>query len=157
MVVRNLAAIVIIALACTQMAGYLTNRPKLRALGAASCAAPFPKVFCDVAHYEPFATELSLTGRDANGQAFARAISPGFISQLAGPHDRRSVYGTMLSLAPCLPRPLWESAWHYGFSEAGPLRAALDLPSTPTPPALRIKALTRGRDQSWIFSPTSTE
>ena len=153
MVRRNLLAVALLLFGCLQMAGYLTDRPELRGIGAASAVAPFPKVFSDVDGYETFAADFVLRGVDAEGATFERAITPEFYAQLEGPYNRRNVYGAALSYAPRLPEPLWQAVWCHGLGEGGPLLAEFGLPEGAKNLTMEIKTRTSGRNDAWVLSP----
>lgn len=156
MIRRNLLAVALMIFGCLQMAGYLADAPALRGIGAASAAAPFPKVFSDVGGHETFAADFTLHGLDGAGTPFSLAITPELYSRLEGPYNRRNVYGAALSYAPRLPKPLWESVWCHGFGKDGPLRREFGLPSGAHALEITIKTRTAGRDDSWLLSPSCT-
>lgn len=154
---RNTLAALLLIFGHLQMLGYLIDAPALRGLGAASAAAPFPKVFSDVDGFETFAADFFLRGLDGEGQPFELAITPALYSRLAGPYNRRNVYGAALSYAPRLPESLWGAIWNYGLAEDGPLRREFGLPAGAHQLEMFIQTRTRGRDDSWLLSPSSTE
>lgn len=156
MVRRNLLAVAVLLAGCLQMAGYLTERPVLRGIGAASGFAPFPKVFSDVDGFETFAADFTLRGLDGEGRAFALEITPEVYARLEGPYNRRNVYGAALSYAPRLPEPLWQAVWCYGLGEGGPLREEFGLPPGAHALAMTITTRTKGRNDSWVLSPSCT-
>ena len=73
---RNTAAAVVLAVGLLQMAGEACGSRALKGLGAATVAAPFPKVFCDVAGLEAFASTFTLIGETRAGGAFETQITP---------------------------------------------------------------------------------
>jgi hypothetical protein len=156
MIRRNLLAIALLVFGCLQMAGYLADAPALRGIGAASAAAPFPKVFSDVEGYETFAADFTLRGLDEAGEPFELEFTPELYSRLAGPYNRRNVYGAALSYAPRLPEKLWESVWCHGLGPAGPLRRELGLPTGAHALEMTIQTRTDGRNDSWRLSPSCT-
>jgi len=149
----NIAAACITLLGCTQMAGYLTGSQLLRGIGAASCAAPFPKVFSDVDGLETFASEFVLRGKDGEGAPFAMTITPELYAQLEGCYNRRNVYGAALSYAPRMPEELWSAVFCYGLSEDGPLRREFGLPGGAQDLSVEIITRTRGRADVWVLAP----
>lgn len=157
MIRRNLLAIALLLFGCLQMAGYLFHAPALRGIGAASAAAPFPKVFSDVDGYETFAADFTLRGRDGAGAPFELRITPELYARLEGPYNRRNVYGAALSYAPRLPEPLWQSVWCHGLGVDGPLRREFGLPAGAHALEMHIATRTAGRKDTWRLSPSCTE
>lgn len=156
MIRRNLLAVALLVFGCLQMAGYLTDNPVLRGIGAASAAAPFPKVFSDVDGYETFAASFTLRGLDGNDAPFTLEITPELYSRLAGPYNRRNVYGAALSYAPRLPEELWQSVWCHGLGPNGPLREEFGLPADAHALEMTIRTRTNGRNDTWLLSPSCT-
>lgn len=157
MVRRNLLAFALLVFGCLQMAGYVLDQPELRGIGAASAAAPFPKVFSDVDGFETFAADFTLRGLDGEGRPFAFEITPEFYTRLKGPYNRRNVYGAALSYAPRLPEPLWQAVWCHGLGEGGPLRREFGLPEGAHALEMTITTRTNGRNDSWLLSPSCTK
>ena len=69
----TLAALGLVFVGCLPVTGYLVDSRVLRGLGAATAAAPFPKVFSDVDGLETFASDFTLHWRDGRGGAHALA------------------------------------------------------------------------------------
>ena len=148
---RNVAAVVILGIGLLQIAGEVCGSRTLKGIGAASVAAPFPKVFCDVAGLEAFASTFTLSGETHGGGVFEEQITPERYARLSGPYNRRNAYGAALSFAPRLPEAMWHSVARYGLREGGPLRAELGLPDDIARVDIRIQTQTRGRDDVWEF------
>lgn len=146
---RNAAAFVILAIGLLQMAGEACGSRALKGLGAATVAAPFPKVFCDMAGMEPFASTFMLIGETRRGTVFETRITPELYARLFGPYNRRNAYGAALSFAPRLPEAMWHSVARHGLREDGPLRRELGLPEDTSRLFVRIATQTRGRDDVW--------
>ncbi len=149
----NVAAVILTAIACLQIVGYLCGSRPLRGIGAALGFAPFPKVFSDVDGLETFASSFTLHWRDARG-AHALPITPKLYAQIEGAYNRRNVYGAALSYSPRLPRPLWEAVFCYGFAANGPLRHEFGVSPEAQGIAVTIKTNTRGRRDQWTLRPT---
>jgi hypothetical protein len=139
------------------MTGYLAGSVPLRGIGAATAASPFPKVFSDVDGLETFASEFTLRYRQPDGTLDETAITPELYGRLAGPYNRRNVYGAALSYAPRLPRELWEAVFCYGLRPEGPLRSELGLGSDVTDLSVTIRTRTRGRNDAWTLESSCTE
>jgi hypothetical protein len=151
---RNWAALVLGLFGLTAMVGDLLGSRALKGLGAVSVVAPFPKVFCDMNGVEGFACEFAIHYDTATGEHRREAITPELYAQLAGPYNRRNVYGAALAGAPILPAPVWESVFQYGFAPDGPLRRELGLPPDATNIAVVIHTKTRGRNGTWTLHPS---
>ena len=74
-------------------------------------------------------------------------------SRLAGPYNRRNVYGAALSYAPRLPEELWQPVYCYALAPDGPLRRELGLPKRTDRLATEIVTRTRGRTGRWVLQP----
>jgi hypothetical protein len=120
---RDAAAVALLFLGLTQMAGDLLGIRALKGIGAATAMAPCPKVFCDVNGLEGFAATFTLQLETNSGHARDVEITPEIYSRLQGPYNRRNAYGAAMSFAPKLPPRLWQSVYDYGWSETG--RSAL--------------------------------
>ncbi len=153
----NIAALAITILGCTQMAGYLINSRILRGAGAASCAAPFPKVFSDVDGLETFASAFILHGVDKAGHPFTLPITPELYAKLEGCYNRRNVYGAALSYAPRMPEPLWSAVFCYGLGPDGPLRREFGVPAGARHLTVEIRTKTQGRSDTWMLAPSCSE
>jgi len=139
------------------MTGYVTGAITLRGIGAATAASPLPKVFSDVDGLETFASEFTLHYRTPGGTLIGMPITPKLYGRLAGPYNRRNVYGAALSYAPRLPRELWEPVFCYGLAPDAPLRTALGLGSGVTEISVTIRTRTRGRSDAWRLASSCTQ
>ena len=162
---RNLLAAFVVALACSQMAGYLTGSKTVSACGAGSCLAPMPEVFSEVESrsgpdFEPYARTFTLRGTTgtAGGEArFERVITPELMARIAGPHARRAGYATAFAFAPALPEARWQGAWCHGFGEDGPLRVAFELPEGARALVMTAEAAADEGDEPWVLSASCTQ
>ncbi|HSH39146.1 MAG TPA: hypothetical protein VK993_10200 [Chthoniobacterales bacterium] len=148
---RNVAALAVLVIGLLQMAGEACGSRTLKGLGAATVAAPSPKVFCDVTGLEAFASTFTLSGETRGGVVFEARITPELYAHLTGPYNRRNAYGAALSFAPRLPEPMWRSVAQYGLRKDGPLRREIKLPDDIARVRIRIETQTRGRDDVWEF------
>ena len=148
----NIAAFFLLMLGLSQMAGYLTGLPALRGLGAASAAAPFPKVFSAIKGYETFAADFAILCEN-EGATVRIPITPERYQHLRGPYNRRNVYGAALSYGPRLPRDLWEAVFRYGLRPGGALRTELGIPASATSLRVEIHSRTKGREEVWVLEP----
>ena len=149
---RTWAAVALLLLGLSQMAGDALGLDWLRGIGAVSVAAPLPRVFSDVRGLETFASRFELEVETASGVE-RREIDPELYSRLGGPYNRRNVYGAALSYAPRLPQRLWRQVFCYGFASGGPLRRELGVPDDARAVRVYITTRTRGRRQAWILEP----
>lgn len=149
----NVAALILTAVGTLPMVGYVVGSRSLRGIGAATAAAPFPKVFSDVDGLETFASDFTLHWRDAAGAAHSLPITPELYARLAGAYNRRNVYGAALSYAPRLPEPLWQAVFCHAFAPNGPLRNDFGLPADARDIAVEIRTRTRGRSDRWLLRP----
>jgi hypothetical protein len=147
---RDAAAVMIGLVACSAMLGDALRLPVLKALGTSTVLAPCPKVFCDTAGLEAFASEFVLRF-EVDGQRREWPLTPEMYSRLAGPYQRRNVYGAALAFAPRLPEPLRQAVFAHGLAPGGPLRTELQLPADATNVIVVIQTRTRGRDDRWEF------
>ena len=142
---------VILVVGLLQIIGYSVHIPLLKGVGFASAIAPFPKVFSDVEGLEPFASEFTLVLTSAEGAISEVPINAELYAHLAGPYNRRNVYGAALSYAPRLSPAIWQQVFCYAFYHPGVLRAELNIPQTTRHIAVRVKTKTRGRDSQWLL------
>jgi hypothetical protein len=153
---RNCAALTLGVIGCMQMLGYVSGSRLLRGIGAATVISPLPKVFSDVDGLETFASEFTIRYRDARGTMTATRITPELYGRLAGPYNRRNVYGAALSYAPRLPRSLWEPVLCRGLGPQGHLRSELGLGSDAREISVTIRTMTRGRTDAWTLESACT-
>jgi hypothetical protein len=145
---RQLGAAGLLIFSMIQMAGDLSGNRLLKGLGAASVAAPAPKVFCDLNGFEPFASTfvVTLDGDDT----ISLPITPDLYARLKGPYNRRNVYGAAIAGAPLLPESMRQTVLAYAFAPDGPLGRELGVPKD-SRVTLRIHTNTRGRNDRWTF------
>jgi hypothetical protein len=138
------------------MVGDLTGVKAIKGLGAATVASPLPKVFSDVRGLETFASDFSLSFQLPGGNQRELSITPELYQRLAGPYNRRNVYGAALAYAPRLPLPLWETVFCYGLKPGGPLRREFAVPDDATNLSVLITTRTKGRHDTWKLQPSCT-
>ncbi len=172
---RNLLAVIVTALGCSQMLGYFTGARTVSACGAGACFAPMAEVFSEVearparsstsdatadeapARVEPFAVDVTLSGIDAAGVAFERRLTPELLARVEGPHARRAFYaGALVADLRGQHAAEVERAWCVGFAEGGPLRAAFELPQGAGALTLATVSRTSAAPLSWEYAPACT-
>lgn len=149
---RNILAMLLLALGLTQIVGDISGIRLLKGIGAASAAAPFPKVFTDVNGLETFASQFTLYVYEESTHTWQSfPIDAERYSLLKGSYNRRNVYGAALSYAPRLPEELWTTVLRYGLGPDGPLREEMQLPDSGLI-VVHIETQTRGRSDYWLLS-----
>lgn len=96
------AAAILLIIGLSQMAGDLWQSPALKGLGAATAVSPAPKVFTAVRGMEPYSTRFYLGWTDRGGIAHELPLTPEVYARVAGPYNRRNVYGAALAGGPVL-------------------------------------------------------
>jgi hypothetical protein len=99
---RTWAALGLLVLGLSQMAGDLLGSRALRGLAAATTAAPAPKVFSAVRGLETYSTRFALEWTDRAGATRRLELTPEVYGRLRGPYNRRNVYGAALAYGPVL-------------------------------------------------------
>ncbi len=85
-----------------QMTADVCGWTTIRGMFAATCASPAPKVFSAVRGLETYSTRFRLEWRDIDGSTGMLAIDSATCARLAGPYNRRNVYGAALAYGPIL-------------------------------------------------------
>jgi hypothetical protein len=151
---RTLAATVLCALSLVNIVADLLDEPVIKGLASASAISPLPKVFSDVRGLETFASEFTIEATTPGQEPRLIPITPELYARLAGPYNRRNVYGAALAYAPRLPDNLWQAVYCFALGPGGPLRSELDLPAdSGTNIAVIIKTRTKGRQDTWRLDP----
>jgi hypothetical protein len=150
---QNLAALILLLVGLVQLAGYVLRAQMLRAVGAATAVAPLPNAFADVDGFEAFASDLTLVYRDSSREPRELHLTAEGLARLAGPDERRRMYGAAFFQAPRLPESLWLSVYCHGMDRGGPVRRSLGLSDDDHRFALTIRTRTRGRHDEWTFEP----
>ena len=96
------AAAGLLIIGLLQIAGDLLRLPALKGIGAATGASPAPKVFTAIRGMEPYSTRFYLEWTDQNRVAHELQLTPELYQHLAGPYNRRNVYGAVLAAGPVL-------------------------------------------------------
>lgn len=128
-----LVAGLLICVGCLQMAGDLLDLRVLKAFGAATSASPAPKVFTAQSGFETYANRFFLEWQDSAGAGRSLELTPETYSGLAGPYNRRNVYGAVMSYAPVLAtnpatRPMFRAVLSRSFCRPRPVTAELGVP-----------------------------
>jgi hypothetical protein len=128
----NKAAIVLLIVGLLQMTGDVLGLSALRGIGAATVASPAPKVFSAVRGLETYSSRFFLEWTDREGQAHSLALTPEIYGRLAGPYNRRNVYGAALAYGPVLstdPRTqlMFQAVIRYAFCGEMPVLKELGI------------------------------
>ena len=130
----RIAAACLIAVGLSQMAGDLCEQfvspyygLRLKGLGAATAAAPAPKVFSAVRGLETYSTRFFLEWTGADGAAHSLELTPEVYARLRGPYNRRNVYGAALAYGPVLPAELRDPVLAYALCGDAPLLRELGI------------------------------
>jgi hypothetical protein len=99
-----LIGVFLVGIGCVQMVGDLVGSTAIKAFGAALAASPAPKVFTAQDGFETYANRFYLEWHDASGALNSMEVTPARYAVLAGPYNRRNVYGAAISYAPVLYR-----------------------------------------------------
>ena len=128
------AAACLIAIGLLQMAGDLCERylseavgRPLKGLGAATAAAPAPKVFSAVRGLETYSTRFFLEWAGPDGERHSLELTPEVYARLRGPYNRRNVYGAALAYGPVLPAELRDPVMAYAVCGDAPLLRELGI------------------------------
>ena len=123
----------LIAVGCLQMVGDLTDLRAVKAIGAATGSSPAPKVFTAHKGFETYSSQFFVRWTDkASGEQQALRLTPAVYRGVAGPYNRRNVYGAVLAYAPVLPsepatRAMHDSAIAYAMCGESSLLAEIGI------------------------------
>jgi len=130
----NKGAIFLVVLGLLQMTGDLLEKVVyapvgrvLKGLGAATAAAPAPKVFSSVRGLETYSTRFFIEWTDRAGVEQSLLLTPEIYARLQGPYNRRNVYGAALAYGPVLPDELREPVMRYALCGQAPLLRELGI------------------------------
>ncbi len=117
----------LLTLGLLHMTGYLIGNQTLKGFAAATGASPAPKVFCSANGLETFTSKFTLLWQDLEGCEHEFVIDSKSASKLAGPYNRRNVYGAALAYGPILPRTMTDPILSYAFTGNAPLLTELGI------------------------------
>lgn len=126
------AAFVLLVVGLLQMMGDLLRAPALKGIGAATGASPAPKVFTAARGMEAFSTRFYLEWEDRLGIRREMQLTPEIYQRLAGPYNRRNVYGAVLAGGPVMATDdrligMYHSASKYALCGQAPLLGELGI------------------------------
>jgi hypothetical protein len=119
-------ALLLLVVGVLQMTGDLLRLPVLRGLGAATGASPAPKVFTAVRGMEAYSTRFYLEWTDSSGVARELQLTPEIYQYLAGPYNRRNIFGAVLAGGPVMVTDerlveMYDSVSNYALCGEAPL------------------------------------
>jgi len=128
----KITAFVLLVVGLLQMTGDILRAPALKGIGAATGASPAPKVFTSVRGMEAFSTRFYLEWADRLGVGREMQLTPEIYQRLAGPYNRRNVYGAVLAGGPVLATDerligMYQSASKYALCGQAPLLRELGI------------------------------
>jgi hypothetical protein len=123
---------VLLVVGLLQMTGDLLGAPALKGIGAATGASPAPKVFTATRGMEVFSTRFYLEWTDRLGVRREMLLTPEIYQHLAGPYNRRNVYGAVLAGGPVMATDerltgMYRSASKYALCGQSPLLRELGI------------------------------
>ena len=146
----------LLALGLVRMGADLAGASSLAGLAAATGAAPAPKVFSAVDGLETYSSRFFVEWTDATGNEHSIELTPELYARLAGPYNRRNVYGAALAYGPVLAasattRPLQEAILRHAVCDDAPLLRELriETPNRVGPVRVRIAPERRPSGATW--------
>jgi hypothetical protein len=127
-----------------EQAGLTAIGTPLKALGAASTASPAPKVFSAVRGLETYTLRFHLEWRGSDGREHSLLLTPENYARIAGPYNRRNVFGAALAYGPVLATgartaPMFHAVFAYAVCGRAPLLAELGVDPATIAGAVRIR------------------
>ena len=140
----NKAEIILLIVGFLQMTGDVLGLSALKGIGAATVASPAPKVFSAARGLETYSSRFFLEWTDRQGQAHSLALTPEIYSRLAGPYNRRNVYGAAMAYGPVLstdPRTqsMFQAVIRYAFCGEAPVLDELGINPTDVADHMRVR------------------
>lgn len=148
-------ALALAVLGLSRMFAELAGMPALAAVAGASGAAPAPKVFSAQRGLETYSSRFYVEWTSSAGE-HSVALTPEHTAKLAGPYNRRNVYGAALAYGPLLasdPRSaaLFHSVQRAALCGDAPLLTELGIATPGRVGAIRIRVepATAFADADW--------
>lgn len=128
----RIGALLLFCLGIAQMTGDVTGIAALKGIASATGASPAPKVFSAVRGLETYSTRFFIEWKDTAGTAQSLELTPDIYARLAGPYNRRNVYGAVLAYGPILSadpngRTMFDAVARYALCGEAPLLRDLDI------------------------------
>jgi hypothetical protein len=140
----NYAALVLLLAGLLQMTGDLMHWSALKGIGAATLISPAPKVFTSVRGYEAYSTRFFLEWEDHQGNLHSLPLTPENYARVAGPYNRRNVYGAVIAGGPLLAtdeklQPMFEAVTRYAVCDSAVLLRELGIDRSQISGRLRVR------------------
>lgn len=124
--------IALLVMGLAQMVGDATGIGVLRGAAAATAASPAPKVFTRVGQGEPFSGRFALVVTESTGGRQRVELTPERYARVAGPYNRRNVFGAAIAAAPELvvepvTKPMFEQVARYALCGDAPVLRELNV------------------------------
>jgi hypothetical protein len=97
----GLRAALLLALGLLQVAADALSLKTVKAVASATQASPAPRVFSAVRGLETYSTRFFIEW-EAEGRTESAEVTPARYSGIAGPYNRRNVYGAALAYGPVM-------------------------------------------------------
>jgi hypothetical protein len=141
---KRIGAVLLLCLGVAQIAGDLSGIAALKGIASATGASPAPKVFSAVRGLETYSTRFFIEWKDSGGRTHSLELTPKIYARLAGPYNRRNVYGAVLAYGPVLStdpkgRPMFDAVARYALCGDAPLLRELDIDPALIAPPVRLR------------------
>jgi hypothetical protein len=138
------AASVLLLIGLLQVAGDLLHLPALKGMGAATGVSPAPKVFTAVRGMEAYSTRFHLEWTDRRGNPHELLLTPDLYHRLAGPYNRRNMYGAVLAGGPVIATDqrtaeMYRSVSEYALCGEAPLLRELGIDPAEITGSVRVR------------------
>jgi hypothetical protein len=152
---RN-AALLLGALGLLRMIADLAGLAPLAAAAAATGASPAPRVFSSVRGLETYSTRFFVEWTTDAGAQRSVELTPERYARLAGPYNRRNVYGAAIAYGPLLAGDphagaLWRSVYREALCGDAPLLGELGIDASDRIGNVRVRVQPKQRpaDADW--------
>lgn len=144
------AALLLGCLGTVHIAADLAGLAPVSAVAAASGVAPAPKVFSSVRGLETFSSRFFVEWTAPGGEERSVEVTPERAAGLAGPYNRRNVWGAALAYGPLLAsdlhtRPLFGAVLRAALCGEAPLLRELGIDASERVGPVRIRVAPRQR------------
>jgi len=94
----------VLVIGCLQPFGYIIGSNTIRGIGFMTAASPLPLVFSSYNGYETFSNSY-VADIETNNETINIVLNNKMFSDIAGPYNRRNVYGAIMSHGPFFDDP----------------------------------------------------
>ncbi len=126
-------AVLLSFLACIKVVADLFQHEELSAVAAVANVSPAMKVFTAHQGYETYSAKFKLTMLYADGTEFEAILDSERYAGLAGPYNRRNVYGALIAYGPVLYKKtathdMWVEMTRRAFCQRKTVMSELNFP-----------------------------